>query len=122
MEARIGLSVSDMLATGLSMLPVRVSTALWGQMLKGDDFCITNVPGPPSTAYVAGALIHHIYAFAPNAGAALNVSLISLVGRECVGISMDAAAIADSAKLALCLEEGFAEVFALAEGGAPRHP
>ncbi|HVA08107.1 MAG TPA: WS/DGAT domain-containing protein, partial [Acidimicrobiales bacterium] len=71
--------------------------------------------GPPFRAYVAGSRVQQMYAFAPTSGAALNVSLLSVDGCECVGVNMDLAAVPDGSKLVMCLEEGFAEVFALAD-------
>jgi hypothetical protein len=82
-------------------------------MLRGDDFCVTNVPGVPYETYLAGSRVDGFYAFAPPSGAALNVSLVTPAGRACVGISVDTAAIPDSPKLAASLEEGFAEIFGL---------
>jgi hypothetical protein len=86
-------------------------------MLKGTDVCVTNIPGPPFPTTISGAAVEGIYAFAPPSGAALNVSLVSSAGRACIGITADARAIPDSAKLAACLEDGFTEVCS-----APRAP
>lgn len=108
-----GLALSDVLANALSFLPAPVATSIWGSMLKGDDFCVTNIPGPAFKAFIASSRVERIYAFAPPSGSALNVSLISLAGRECVGIAVDSAAVSDSSKLAVCIEEGFCEVFEL---------
>lgn len=79
-------------------------------MLLGNDFCITNIPGPPFHAYLAGASVEGIYAVSPPSGAALNVSLISAGERACITITADVAAVPDSPKLAGCIEDGFAEV------------
>lgn len=108
------LALSDLLAACLDVLPARLATSVWGSMLKGDDFCATNVPGPPSETYLAGARIVGLYAFAPPSGAALNVSLLTPAGRDCVGVNIDAAAVADGSKMVACLEEGFEEVLGLA--------
>jgi WS/DGAT/MGAT family acyltransferase len=108
-----GLALSDVVAAALSLLPPPVVTAIWGSMLRGDDFCVTNVPGVPYETYLAGSRVDGFYAFAPPSGAALNVSLVTPAGRACVGISVDTAAIPDSPKLAASLEEGFAEIFGL---------
>ena len=105
-----GLAVSDVVATGLSTLPGPVARNLWGAMLRGTDVCVTNVPGPPGRTSIAGAAVDGIYAFAPPSGAALNVSLVSSAAKACIGITVDAAAVPDSAKLAGCLEDAFAEV------------
>ena len=40
------LAVSDLLAAGLDLLPPALARSLWGSMLRGDDFCVTNMPGP----------------------------------------------------------------------------
>ena len=105
-----GLAVSDVLATGLSALPPVVARNLWSSMLLGNDFCITNIPGPPFHACLAGAGVEGIYAVSPPSGAALNVSLISAGERACITITADVAAVPDSPKLAGCIEDGFAEV------------
>jgi hypothetical protein len=105
-----GLAVSDVLATGLSTLPGPLARNLWGAMLRGTDVCVTNVPGPAARTSLVGAPVEGIYAFAPPSGAALNVSLVSSAAKACIGVTLDAAAVPDSAKLAGCLEDGFAEV------------
>jgi WS/DGAT/MGAT family acyltransferase len=111
-----GLAMSDVLATALSTLPAGVARRLWSSMLKGDDFCITNIPGPPFQTSVAGVRVEGIYAVSPPSGAALNVSLVSAADRACVTITTDVAAVPDSPKLAACIEDGFAEV---CTAGAP---
>jgi diacylglycerol O-acyltransferase / wax synthase len=111
-----GLALSDVLATGLNLLPAPVLRAMWGSMLKGDDFCVTNVPGAPFETYLAGSRVDSFYAFAPPSGAALNVSLVTPAGRACIGLVVDTSAVPDSAELAACLREGFADVFRLTSG------
>ena len=108
-----GLALSDVLATGLNLLPAPVVTAMWGSMLKGDDFCVTNVPGPPFETYFAGSRVESFYAFAPPSGAALNVSLVTPADRSCIGITVDTAAVPDSHRLAACLEDGFGDILGL---------
>jgi WS/DGAT/MGAT family acyltransferase len=117
-----GLAMSDVLATGLSALPAGVARGLWGSMLLGDDFCITNVPGPPFHAAIAGSGVEHIYAFSPPSGAAFNVSLVSAGDRACIAVTVDVDAVPDSAKLAGCIEDGFAEVCAARPPFTPAAP
>jgi WS/DGAT/MGAT family acyltransferase len=105
-----GLAMSDVLADGLSTLPAPVARALWSSMLMGNDFCVTNVPGPPVPVSVDGAAVRAIYAVSPPSGAAFNISLVSMAERACVTLTIDTAAIPDSAKLAGCIDDGFAEV------------
>ncbi|HUC36238.1 MAG TPA: wax ester/triacylglycerol synthase domain-containing protein [Acidimicrobiales bacterium] len=111
-----GLAISDALAAGLNLLPSPLVSALWGSMLKGDDFCVTNVPGPPFETYLSGSCVERVYAFAPPSGAALNVSLVTPASRACVGVNVDTQAVPDSAKLAACLDEGIEEVLVLGRG------
>jgi len=117
-----GLAMSDVLATGLSALPAVVARNLWSSMLLGNDFCITNIPGPPFQVFLAGAGVEGIYAVSPPSGAALNVSLISAGERACITITADVAAIPDSPKLAGCIEDGFAEVCSAQPPEPPRSP
>jgi WS/DGAT/MGAT family acyltransferase len=105
-----GLAVSDVLASGLSTLPDPVARGVWGSMLRGNDVCITNVPGPPVPVTLGGAGVEGIYALSPPSGAALNVAMVTTADRACIAITADAAAIPDSAKLAGCVDDGFAEV------------
>ena len=111
-----GLALSDVLADGLSMLPAPVARGLWGSMLMGNDFCITNVPGPPFAVSVDGAALEAIYAVSPPSGAAFNISLVSTVERACVTLTTDTAAVSDGAKLAGCIDDGFAEVCSVQAG------
>jgi len=117
-----GLAMSDVLATALSALPAPVARGLWGSMLLGDDFCITNIPGPPFRASLAGVGVQGIFAVSPPSGAALNISLVSAADRACVTITVDVAAIPDGPKLAGCIEDGFAEVCSVRLPDPPRSP
>jgi hypothetical protein len=109
-----GLGLNNVFADVLDLLPASLTTALWGSMLKGDDFVVTNVPGPPFETYLGGAHVESIYGFAPTSGAALNVSLLTPAGRACVGINIDTAAVPDGSVLTRCLQEGIDEVCTLA--------
>lgn len=114
------LGLSDRLAGVLNHLPPSLATAVFGSMLKGDDFVATNVPGPPVETWLAGAQVAGIYAFGPTSGAALNVALITPAGRGCVGVNVDVAAAPDPAVLSRCVADGFAELAAAAPA-AGRH-
>ena len=81
-------------------------------MLLGTDFCITNIPGPPFIASLAGMRVEGIFALSPPSGAAFNVSLVSCGDRGSVAMTADTSAVPDPAKLAACVEDGFAEVCA----------
>jgi hypothetical protein len=105
--------LTDALAGVLNQLPTTITTALFGSMLKGADFVTSNVPGAPFPIYTGGAELERMYAFAPLAGAAANVTLLSHCGTCCVGVNVDAVAIPDSAMFVQCLDEGFTEVLSL---------
>jgi len=114
-----GLELTDVMAGVLNRLPPALATTAFAMMLKGSDFVATNVPGLPTDTYLAGALVEEFYAFAPPSGAAVNVALVTMGGRACIGVNVDPAAVPDSAVLAGCLQQGFDEVLALV-GGRPR--
>ena len=117
-----GLAMSEVLAAGLSALPAGVTRGVWGSMLMGDDLCITNIPGPPFQAFLAGVPVEGIYAVTPPSGAALSVSLVSTAERACVTITTDTAAVHDSPKLAGCIEDGFSEICSARRDGTTRSP
>ena len=64
---RPSLALTEPLAAVLDRLPVSVTTALFGGMLKGVDAVVTNVPGVPIRHYLAGAEVEAGWAFAPPA-------------------------------------------------------
>jgi diacylglycerol O-acyltransferase / wax synthase len=74
----------------------------------------TNVPGAPVPVYFAGARVEGMYAFAPPAGAAFNVALVSHCDTCCVGVVIDTTAVPDPDVLIGYLRLGFDEVLALA--------
>jgi hypothetical protein len=55
-----------------------------------------------------------MFPFAPLAGAAVNVTLLSHCGTCCIGVTMDSVAVPDPDTFLTCLQEGFQEVLALA--------
>ena len=104
------LELTESLAYVLDRLPVRVTTALFGSMLKHIDTVVTNVPGLPARAYLAGAEVVREYAFAPTAGAAVNVALVSHCDLACIGIVVDTGAVSDEEQLVQSIVDGFADV------------
>jgi diacylglycerol O-acyltransferase / wax synthase len=112
-RAEPALQMTSTLAGVLNQLPTATTTALFGGMLKCCDFVTTNIPGAPVPVYVAGARVERLYAFAPPAGAAFNVALISHRDTCCIGVVIDTAAVPDPDVLLGCLRSGFDEVLAL---------
>jgi diacylglycerol O-acyltransferase / wax synthase len=108
------LQMTSTLAGILNRLPTATTTALFGGMLKCCDFVTSNVPGAPVPVFVAGARVERLYAFAPPAGAAFNVTLISHCDTCCIGVVIDTTAVPDPEVLLGCLRAGFDEVLALA--------
>jgi WS/DGAT/MGAT family acyltransferase len=107
------LELTDLLAATLDRLPVSVTTAIFGGMLKNVDLVCTNVPGIPSRSYLAGAEVMRQYAFAPTSGSSLSIALLSHVDTACVGLVVDTAAVPDHELLVESLVDGFDEVLAV---------
>ena len=108
------LQLTGPLAGMLNRLPTATTTALFGGMLKCCDFVATNVPGAPVPVFAAGARVERMYAFAPPAGAAINVSLISHCDTCCIGVVTDTTAVPDAGVLISCLRDGFEELLSVA--------
>jgi diacylglycerol O-acyltransferase len=113
-RAEPALQMTSTMAGVLNRLPTATTTALFGGMLKCCDFVTSNIPGAPVPVYVAGARVERLYAFAPPAGAAFNVALISHIDTCCIGVVIDTAAVPDHEMLLGSLRTGFDEVLALA--------
>lgn len=111
------LGVSDSVYRVLSALPQAATTSISAGMMKGVDVAITNVPGPPIQLYVAGAGVEMFVPFAPKAGAAANVALLTYNGHAYVGLNIDVRAIPDPEVFAEHIAAGFQEVLDL--GKAP---
>jgi hypothetical protein len=111
------LPLTNAIAGVLGALPPDATAAVMGSLLKGVDFVATNVPGIPKPCYIAGASVLGEYAFAPLAGAAINIALVSHAGTACVGVNIDQLAVTDPDLLMACLADGFAEVSLLGAGG-----
>jgi WS/DGAT/MGAT family acyltransferase len=112
------LGMSDLVYRLLTVLPRPVTTALAGSLMKGVDVAATNVPGPPMDLYTAGAKVTALVPFAPKAGAAANIGLMSYAGRVFLGINCDPAAIAEPDVFTDCVRDALAEV--VATGGEPK--
>jgi diacylglycerol O-acyltransferase / wax synthase len=104
------LARSGSIASVLNWLPVVAITSIFGSLLKAIDFVATNVPGLDHRTYLAGAEVLRQYAFAPTAGSAMSVSLLSHRDQCCIGINTDTAAVPDGDVLVECLRAGFDEV------------
>lgn len=113
-EPAVGLTPA--LAWVLGLLPAAFVQRTFAGMLRSMDVDAVDVPGLQEPAYLAGAEVERLWAFAPPTGAALSITLVSHLQTACVGIACDVAAVQDPELLALCVEHAFDEV--LAVGGA----
>jgi diacylglycerol O-acyltransferase / wax synthase len=116
------IGATDLLAAGLNLLPGPVVSRLFGSMLRSVDVNVANVPGLGRPAYVAGARIDRLWAFAPPAGAALSVTLVSHQGTCCIGLACDRRAVTDPELLHTCLDAALTEVVALGRARPARRP
>jgi hypothetical protein len=103
-----------MIAPGLARLPGPVISQLAGGLTKSNDLQASNVPGIREDVYIAGAKIERAYGFGPLPGCASMITLISHGSTCCIAANVDPAAITEPERFARCLQEGFAEVLALA--------
>jgi hypothetical protein len=126
------LQVSDTIYRLLTALPQSAATSVAAGMMKGCDLAITNVPGPPVELYTSGAAVQAIVPFAPKAGAAVNIALMTYHGTAFVGVNVDTRAIPDADVFVEHLRDAFDEVLAIADplartvvglqSGAPASP
>jgi diacylglycerol O-acyltransferase len=116
------LSFSQSLAGAVQMLPSVLSSAVVGGMMHGVDLTLTNVPGLTEPHYLCGAEVERIHSFAPTAGAALNVALVSHLDRACIGLLCDAAAVDDHGLLRDLVAEHLEGVVSAAEGPSSSGP
>jgi WS/DGAT/MGAT family acyltransferase len=112
-RAEPALGFVEPIAGVLTRLPSRVTTQLFGSMLKGVDFTTSNVPGAPMDVFLAGARIEAQFPFGPLSGAAMNITLMSGPDEVYIGVNTDPAAVPDPEVLVGCLQEGFDEILKL---------
>ncbi len=103
----------DTLATVTSALPTSLITRLARQQSQTIDFATSNVKGSPVPVYVAGAQLLEIYPIGPLGGVAFNLTLMSYCGSLDMALNIDAAAVADPALLAACLQRAFTALAAV---------
>jgi diacylglycerol O-acyltransferase len=114
-RAEPALNLAGPISGLLNRLPVFVTTAMFGGLLKAIDVVTTNVPGSPRAIYVAGARLEANFGYGPLSGAACNITLLSYINELHLGISTDPAAIPDPEVFVACLQDGIAEIEKLAK-------
>ena len=116
------LSFTQRLAGVVQLLPSMLSSGVVAGMMHGVDVTLTNVPGLTEPHYLAGAAVERIYAFAPTAGAALNIGLVSHLDTLCLGTLSDAAAVSDPELLQHLIDNAFDDLLRGAEQRLPSTP
>ena len=109
------LALSDTIYRALAVLPRSLTTSITAGMMKGCDLAITNLPGPPVALFAAGAEALAVVPFAPKAGAAANIALMTYHGSAFVGVTIDTRAIPDPAVFVEHLAVGFEQVLVLGD-------
>jgi WS/DGAT/MGAT family acyltransferase len=112
------LVLSDTVYRLLTALPQSAATSVSAGMMKGCDLAVTNVPGPPIALYAAGSKVEMIVPFAPKAGAAVNIGLMTYNGMALVGLNIDTRAIPDPDVFVEHLRAAFDGVLAIADPAA----
>ena len=89
--------------------------AHWAMSPRSFTFNVSNVRGPSSTVYVAGAAVRELHSLAEIAQRhALRVAVVSLSGELFFGLLADRDAVADVDLLAESIERSCEEICALA--------
>jgi diacylglycerol O-acyltransferase len=109
-RAEPALGLAGPISGIFNRLPIALTTAVFGGMLKAIDVVTTNVPGAPFPIYISGARMLANYGFGPLSGAACNITLLSYVDDLHFGISTDPAAVPDPETFIDCLQAGIAEI------------
>jgi diacylglycerol O-acyltransferase len=110
----------------LTLAPAAAFRLLAQSITGRINLICTNVPGPQTVRYLAGAKVEAVYPFAPVAiGTPLSIALLSYGDTYCIGIDTDPAAIPDPSLLHRYLEAAVEEIEArirppIAVGGRAR--
>lgn len=112
------LEVLDAAAPLLNRMPSFVGASALRAAEAPDAFVLT-LPGPPRRRYMAGAQVQGMYVLGPLPGAALTVCLVTCGDTACIGVNVDASAVADLRGLEECLAEGVEEMVAAGEVRGP---
>lgn len=107
------LEVLDAAAPVMNRLPSFVGASALRSAAAPDAFVLT-LPGPPRRRYMAGAEVQGMYVLGPLPGAALTVCLVTCGDTACIGVNVDASAVADLPGLEQCLADGVAEMVSAA--------
>jgi WS/DGAT/MGAT family acyltransferase len=108
------LRMTDVLAAVLNRLPRAAVVKLFAGMLRSIDVDAVDVPGLRRPAYLAGARVDRLWAFAPPTGAAMSITLLSHGPTACIGLTCDRAAVSEPERLLDCVRSELDVVIATA--------
>jgi diacylglycerol O-acyltransferase len=112
------LDTLSVLAPLLNRAPITISAPM-RRLAARADISASNIPGITHEVFMAGARVDRVYPFAPLPGVAVMATLLSHVGVCCIGLNIDAGAIADRETFLSCIRAGLDEVLSLAVPGKP---
>jgi diacylglycerol O-acyltransferase len=93
------------------------------QLRRGIQLSVTNVPGPQSPLYAAGAVMEQTYPVPPLLpGHALAIGVTSYDGQVFYGITADRDLVPDADTFAACLSEALDELLDTAGDARPKVP
>ncbi len=93
------------------------------QLRRGFQIAITNVPGPQSPLYAAGARMVGTYPVPPLLpGQSLSIGITSYDGKVFFGITADRDLVPDADTLGQCIGEALDELLDTVSGSRPRAP
>ncbi len=93
------------------------------QVRRGIQLPVTNVPGPQSPLYAAGAVMEQTYPVPPLLpGHALAIGVTSYDGQVFYGVTADRDRVPDADTFAACLSEALDELLDTAGDGRPKVP
>lgn len=93
------------------------------ELRRGFQIAITNVPGPQSPLYAAGARMVGTYPVPPLLpGQSLSIGITSYDGRVFYGITADRDLVPDADTLGQCIGEALDELLDTVSGSRPRAP
>jgi diacylglycerol O-acyltransferase len=93
------------------------------QLRRGIQLSVTNVPGPQSPLYAAGAVMEQTYPVPPLLPRqALAIGVTSYDGQVFYGVTADRDLVPDADTFAVCLSEALDELLDTSGGGRPPVP
>jgi diacylglycerol O-acyltransferase len=93
------------------------------QLRRGTQLSVTNVPGPQSPLYAAGAVMEQTYPVPPLLpGHALAIGVTSYDGQMFYGVTADRDRVPDADTFAACLSEALDELLDTVGDGRPKVP